>query len=330
MPGRGPGWILWLAGAVLVLQFHAPSAALSGVRRVARGAIGGQQATALAGYGVGARTLTLVDHTRTIQLPGGRSEPRKLLTYVRFPTDAVPARPGVAPAAPAPGPFPLVVFAHGFDVTPATYAGLLASWTRAGYVVAAPLFPRTNPHAPGGPDEADVVNQPRDVSFVISRLVAANSASGPLLGEIDPRRIAVAGQSDGAETALAVADSRRYHDRRVSAALILSGAAMSGIGGYTFAPGGPALLAAQGTADTFNQPRFTYAYFRAARRPKYLLRLLGAGHLPPYTTEQPQLAIVERVTRAFLDGYLKGSTTALDELAPIGNVTGTAALVSEP
>ena len=330
MPGRGPRWILWLAGVVLVLQLCAASAALSGLGRVAGGATGGQQAAALGAYGVGTRTLTLVDQTRTVHLPGGTTEPRKLLTSVRIPTDAVPARPGVAPATPAPGPFPLVVFAHGFDVTPATYARLLASWTRAGYVVAAPLFPRTNPHAPGGPDEADVVNQPRDVSFVISRLIAANSVPGPLFGEIDPRRIAVAGQSDGAETALAAADSRRYRDPRVSAALILSGAAMSGIGGYSFALGGPALLAAQGTADTSNEPRFTYAYFRAARRPKYLLRLLGAGHLPPYTTEQPQLAIVERVTRAFLDGYLKGSTTALAELGPLGNVTGTAALVSEP
>jgi pimeloyl-ACP methyl ester carboxylesterase len=197
-------------------------------------------------------------------------------------------------------------------------------------VVAAPLFPLTNPHAPGGPDETDVVNQPADVSFVISSLVAASAPSRQLSGLIDPRHIAVAGHSDGAMTALATAYSRRYRDARVSAALVLSGAEMSGIGGYSFAPGRPALLAAQGTRDTFNEPRFTDAYFRAARRPKYLLRLLGAGHLPPYTTEQPQLAIVERVTRTFLDGYLKGSASALAALSPFGNVPGTAALVSQP
>lgn len=249
------------------------------------------------------------------------------MTYVRYPALAGATS---AAAMPAPGPFPLVVFAHGYDVTPATYAALLDSWARAGYVVAAPLFPLTNPHAPGGPDEADVVNQPADVSFVVSSLLAASARPGPLLGLIDPRHIAVAGQSDGAETALAVADSRRDRDARVSAALILSGAEMSGIGGYSFASGGPALLAVQGTDDVFNEPRFTYAYFRAARRPKYLLRLLGAGHLPPYTTEQPQLAVVERVTHAFLDGYLKGSTSARAELAPLGNVKRSATLVSEP
>ena len=259
-----------------------------------------------------------------------RAEPRLRGRHARTEDRRSPSLdPPAGAAAPAPGPFPLVVFAHGFDVTPATYARLLASWTRAGYVVAAPLFPLTNPRAPGGPDEADVVNQPADMSLVISSLLAASSAPGPLAALIDPRRIAVAGQSDGAETALAVAYSRRYRDARVRAALVLSGAELSGIGGYDFAPGGPALLAAQGTDDTFNEPRYTYAYFRAARRPKYLLRLLGAGHLPPYTREQPQLAIVERVTRAFLDSYLKRSTAALAKLAPFGNVARIAELVSE-
>jgi dienelactone hydrolase len=324
----------WLAGAVVLLSLLCHSGGLAGAvfSAAAMAASGGLQAppaggTAPRANAVGTLTLTLVEPHRTIHLRGDRTAPRTLVTYVRYP--ALAGATGAA-VTPAPGPFPLIVFAHGFDVTPATYSALLDSWTRAGYVVAAPLFPLTNPHAPGGPDEADVVNQPADVSFVISSLLAASTTSKPLLGLIDPRHIAVAGQSDGAETALAVADSRRDHDPRVGAALVLSGAEMSGIGGYSFVPGGPALLAVQGTDDAFNEPRFTYAYFRAAQRPKSLLRLLGAGHLPPYTTEQPQLAIVERVTRAFLDGYLKGSASALAELALFGNVSGTAALVSEP
>jgi dienelactone hydrolase len=328
--------MLSLAGASVLLMLVERPARLPrpDFTQPAMAATGGQEAGPAPGttpgpYAVGALTLTFVDGRRRIRLHNGRTEPRTLVTYVRYP--ALGAASGAGPTAvPAPGPFPLVVFAHGFDVTPATYAALLDSWTRAGYVVAAPLFPLTNPHAPGGPDEADVVNQPADVSFVISSLIAASARSGPLLGLIDPRHIAVAGQSDGAETALAVADSRRDHDARVSAALVLSGAEMSGIGGYSFAPGGSALLATQGTDDRFNEPRFTYAYFRVARRPKYLLRLLGAGHLPPYTTEQPQLAIVERVSHAFLDAYLKGSASARAALAQLGNVEGAAALVSEP
>src|SRR5271165_4330135 len=240
-------------------------------------------------FAVGIRVLKLVDHTRTVELPSGAA-PRSLLTYVRYPALGNTSATDIANAPAAQGPFPLIVFGHGFAVTPALYARLLQAWTRAGYVVAAPVFPLGNANAPGGPDEADVINQPTDMSFVISRLLSLNRGTGPLAGLIDPGQIAVAGHSDGAESALAVAYSNRFRDPRVGAAVILSGAEMSGVGGYRFSKAGPPLLATQGTADTTNEPRFTNAFFNLARRPKYLLRLLGAGHLPPYTREQPQLS----------------------------------------
>jgi len=283
-------------------------------------------------YAVGLRVLRLVDSSRRIRLRGGRSEPRTLLTYVRYPAVG-PAGGGDladAPAVRTAGPFPLVVFGHGFAVTPTIYARLLQSWASAGYVVAAPVFPLGNADAPGGPDEADVINQPRDMSFVISSMIAAGAEpTSPLAGLVDPTHIAVAGQSDGGETALAVAYGRRYRDPRVDAAVILSGAMISGIGGYSFAAA-PPLLAAQGTADTFNEPKYTYAYFRLARHPKYLLRLLGAEHLPPYTHEQPQLGVVERVSTFFLDAYLKGSAAALAQLPTLGTVPKISQLVADP
>jgi fermentation-respiration switch protein FrsA (DUF1100 family) len=105
---------------------------------------------------------------------------------------------------------------------------------------------------------------------------------------------------------------------------------MSGVGGYDFTGAGPPLLAAQGTADTFNEPRYTNAYFDMAKRPKFLLRLLGAGHLPPYTYEQPQLSIVERVTIAFLGRYLKREPETLRRLASLGDVAGTSVLLAAP
>ena len=237
------------------------------------------------------RVFRFVDHSRTIRLPDGRRVPRMLVTVVRFPA--------------AGGPYPLIVFGHGYALTPATYAGLLRAWAEAGYVVAAPVFPLGNANAPGGPDESDLVNQPRDMSVVITRLLDLNSrANGVLGGRIDPSRIAVAGHSDGAETALAVAYDHRYRDRRIGAAIVLSGAALPGMG--PFPQRGPPLLAVQGTADTTNSPANTSAYFGLAQRPKFLLWLLGASHLPPYTEQQPQLGIVEHATTAFLDHYLKG------------------------
>jgi fermentation-respiration switch protein FrsA (DUF1100 family) len=237
------------------------------------------------------RLFRFVDRSRTIRLPDGRRVPRSLETVVRYPA--------------AGNAYPLIVFGHGFSLTPARYARLLRAWTEAGYVVAAPVFPLENAAAPGGPDESDLINQPEDMSFVITRLLAldARTNSG-LHGKIDPSRIAVAGHSDGAETALAVAYDHRFRDRRVAAAIVLSGAALPGMG--AFPRSGPPLLAVQGTADTTNAPATSAGFFRIARRPKFLLWLLGASHLPPYTDQQPQLGIVERATTAFLDHYLKG------------------------
>jgi dienelactone hydrolase len=284
-------------------------------------------------FAVGLRVLRLIDTSRTITLANGTTEPRVLLTYVRYPALGPSSRVDLsnAPPARADGPFPLVVFGHGFAVTPALYARLLQSWAQAGYVVVAPVFPLENADAPGGPDESDLTNQPADMSFVISRMLAASStATGPFAGLVDPTHIAVTGQSDGGDTALAVAYDPTYRDPRVSAAVILSGAEIPGIGTFTFAAGSPPLLATQGTADTENPPSATNAFFDVAQRPKYLLRLFGAQHLPPYSDQQPQLGIVERVTLAFFDGYLKHGAGALARLVSLGSVPGTASLLAEP
>lgn len=278
-------------------------------------------------FAVGLRTLSLLDSSRTVQLPGGGLGPRPLITYVRYPALGRPGTGDLPNAAPvrSAGAFPLIVFGHGFAVTPAPYARLLQSWASAGYVVAAPVFPLGSAGAPGGPNESDLVNQPADMSFVISSLLAGRAPA-----PVDPAQIAVAGQSDGGDTALAVAYDPRFRDRRVRAAVILAGAEIPFLSNFAFPLAGPALLATQGTADTVNQPSFTEAFFAAAHRPKYLLWLLRAEHLPPYTDQQPQLGIVERVTRAFLDGYLKGAPAALAQMRSQANVAGAASLVSEP
>jgi predicted dienelactone hydrolase len=288
---------------------------------------------ATAPFATGIRTLTFVDTSRTVRFPGRRPEPRALVTVIRYPAIGTAAgvdRPGAPPARSA-GPFPLVIFGHGFAVTPGPYAPLLDAWARAGYVVAAPIFPLGNANAPGGPNESDIVNQPRDMSFVISQLLALNAKRAGLFSHlIVDHEIAVSGQSDGGETALATAYDTHFIDHRIKAAVILSGAEIPGVGGFTFPAPSPPLLASQGTADTTNRPVFTYAFFNLAPRPKFLLTLVGASHLPPYTTEQPQLGIVERVTIDFLDAYLKHATKALGAMTIAGNVRGLAALQADP
>lgn len=278
-------------------------------------------------FEVGLRVLRLVDTTRVVHLPDGRTEPRTLVTYVRYPAVGAHSAGDVPGAPPAAGPYPLLIFGHGFAVTPIPYTRLLRAWTRAGYVVAAPVFPLENANAPGGPNESDLVNQPADMSFVITKLLLASSSSGdPLLHLIDPTRVAVSGQSDGGETALAVAYDGRFRDSRVRAAVLLSGAETPN--GLRFPPHSPPLLATQGTADTVNLPSLTDSFWKAAPRPKFLLTLLGASHFPPYSYQQPQLGIVERATIAFLDRYLKQAP--LEPLLAAGNVRGIARLTAAP
>jgi dienelactone hydrolase len=306
----------------------APAAGPAGISRPAAAAPAGVGQSATHGYAVGEAVIHLVDHSRTVAYPGRRPVPRPLTTVIRYPTAGRPSRADLHGARPlsAGGPFPLVVFGHGFAVTPATYDRLLHAWAQAGYVVAAPVFPLENAHAPGGPNESDLVNQPRDMRFVISALLRSR---GPFAGVIAPQAVAVTGQSDGGETALAVAYDRRFEDARVRAAVILSGARLPG-GPLRPASPGLALLATQGTADTINRPDNTYTFLDAIARPKFLLRLIGAGHLPPYAGRQPQEGVVERVTTAFLDGYLKRRIGAVGLMRQAGDVAGISALAALP
>jgi dienelactone hydrolase len=262
------------------------------------------------------RVFRFVAHSRIARFRNGTSGPRKIVTYVRYPTTGRP-------------PFPLLVFCHGFALLPSTYTRLLDAWTRAGYVVAAPTFPVENADAPGGPDETDLPHQPRDVSFVINRLLVRDrNPSSALYGLIDPRRIAVAGHSDGGETAFAVAYERRYLDHRIHAAIVLSGAELAPETMSNRYPS-PPLLAVQGSADTINPPVFTHALFADARAPKYLLTLIHAAHLPPYTHNRRQLAVVERVTIAFLNHYF--NHVALRTLLAAGHSDSRLArLISDP
>jgi dienelactone hydrolase len=303
-------------------------------------------------------TLRFVDASRTVRYADGVVGPRVLNTEVRYPAvrstgeraggtagerpaGSTGERPAGstgeraipdAPPQQASGPFPLIVFGHGFELLPIDYERLLNSWARAGYVVAAPIFPAENKDAPGGPEEDDLVNQPRDMKLVISQMQAADRApAGPLSGLINTAQTAVAGHSDGGDTALAVAydENGGLRDRGVQAAIILSGAEIPFLPTFSFPSGGPPLLAVQGTADEVNPPADTTAYFQIASPPKYLLQLFGAAHLPPYTTEEPQLQIVERVSIDFLNRYLKQRTGSLTAMAAAANVPGVAGLEAD-
>lgn len=224
--------------------------------------------------------VPLVDDSRpTVSYGVTIGDVRALTTVVWY--------PGVA------GRWPLVVFAHGYEVGPEPYTGLLRAWADAGYVVAAPMFPLTDAAVAGDDlDESDLWNQPADVDFVFDALTAPTS---PVAAMIDPTRLAVAGHSDGGVTALAVAADPPPGLRAV---LALSAAPVG-------RPGeNPPLLVVHGDADEIDGWENGEEVYDEAAPPKFVAWLLGGGHLPPFEEGSTWEDVVDRVTIDFLNVYV--------------------------
>jgi acetyl esterase/lipase len=242
-------------------------------------------------YPISETTLLLVDPSRpTVAFGRQISATRALTTLVWAPAVV--------------GRWPLVVFAHGFQVGPTPYIALLEHWASAGYVVAAPEFPLTDQAVAGANlDENDMANQPADVRFVTDALVAPGA---PLAARIDPTRVAVAGHSDGAETALASSLALTTAGEPVFKAVIV----MSGQPVTSGQSANPPILVTQGDADTINPPSNGYATFAQASSPKYLEVLHGANHLPPEEAGTSWYPALSGVTTAFLNYYVAGDGSA--------------------
>jgi dienelactone hydrolase len=122
------------------------------------------------------------------------------------------------------GPYPLVVYSHGFTSSRDGGAYIAEHLASHGYVVVAVNYPLTNMYAPGGPNVKDVVNQPGDVSFLIDSLLAQSATPDHVLdGMIDAARIGVTGISLGGLTSTLVAFHPDMADERVAASLSIAG-----------------------------------------------------------------------------------------------------------
>jgi predicted dienelactone hydrolase len=84
--------------------------------------------------------------------------------------------------------------------------------------------------------EPDLVNQPADMSYVLSRLLALDAQPGNVLsGLLNRDEIAAAGQSDGGDTVAALAASGCCADHRLKTVAVLSGAEWPAMPGLYFA-----------------------------------------------------------------------------------------------
>ena len=128
------------------------------------------------------------------------------------------------PASNAKGPYPLIVYIHGFSSNRKDGAYLAEQLASLGYVVVSVNYPLTHFMAPGGPNVRDVVNQPADVSFLIDSLLAQSATPGhKLTGMVDESRIGVTGISLGGLTTTLVAYHPDMRDTRIGAALSIAG-----------------------------------------------------------------------------------------------------------
>ena len=236
----------------------------------------------MAPHAVGTTRLTVVDDHRATAPRGARPEvgSRTLALTVRYPT-AGAAGPAEHEGAAPSGAWPLVVFAHGFDASQATYAGFLHDLAAAGFVVAAPEFPQSSSTLPGAPVEGDEGEQARDVAFVVDRLTDGTTTP-TLTAAIRPGPVGVVGHSDGAQTALLAAFSPAYVDHRIGAVVAASGA-LDSYGGPWFTTADPPLLSLHGEHDELNPLARDQQLVAADPGPARLVLVGGASHLGAVT-----------------------------------------------
>jgi dienelactone hydrolase len=203
------------------------------------------------------------------------------------------------------GPYPLVVFAHGFATTPAAYAPLLSRIAAAGYVVAAPTYPLLSGEPAGPTDSVGWVDLYADTRFVTDEVLRV---LGGFL--VDPDRIAVAGHSDGALLAFADGYTPYRLDPRVRGVIAYA----AELGGFdVYQPNDRPILHFVSDQDEYNPYDETIEWDRnVLQQPKTTVSLWNASHAGPYMDpNDPHFDMVALVTIGWLDTVLKAQPEGL-------------------
>lgn len=154
-------------------------------------------------------------------------EPAATITYTatnKFGEEITPGEQitsvgrALADAEPEPTdePYPLVVFSHGFSLSPIVYSTLVEHFASRGFVV---LAPEHNEGFDGSLPAfwEELIDRPVDISRTIDEAERLTEPGAPLAGMIDMDNVAVVGHSYGGYTALAAAGARfdfaAYTDR---------------------------------------------------------------------------------------------------------------------
>lgn len=242
---------------------------------------------------------------------------------------------------------PLILFSPGLGNSRAGYSYLGRGWAGEGYAVIFLSHPDSDDTLSlrelygAAFDQSVWKNRPLDVTFVLDQLHGrADPSLAAVASRIDLDRVAVAGHSYGAYTALALAgglvllDGERVSlaDPRFRAVALLSPPRMRAISSVAaYAPIRLPVLHLTGTRDNSivfaTPPRVRRVPFESiANAEQFLVTFAGARHGSfsdrgfPRDPERHHAGIAA-FTTAFFDFYLKADSTALgrmDQLASDG------------
>jgi dienelactone hydrolase len=272
---RGRLAAFFIASCVVVVVASSPAAAVDDTRE-----------------SVATTTTAFVDMSRST--PATATQPadnrRVLETTIRYPRRTT-------------HPLPLIVLAHGLNGHPGQLDELTEAWASAGYVVAAPRFPRVNTDANGKAALADAAEYPADLSFVIDRVLdASRDPASPLHDLVDSTRIGAAGISLGGMAVYGLVSNTCCIDRRIDAAILMSAVRPSFRGGVYQKQSMPVMLL-HGDADTGYH--WSVGVYPKLAPPKWFVTLRGGRHGPPFEDAPDEHdAFVRATTTAFWNRYL--------------------------
>ena len=249
------------------------------------------------------------------------------------------------------GKFPIVVFSHGAYSSKDLYNVILDHWASHGYIVIAATHSDSTALGTqrGDPDAAlPWVNRMADLSFLVDSIDGLADKVRGLKGKADATRVAATGHSLGALTALAMAgvpavdrrDGQRktYRDSRVKVALMISppGAIPGLVDNGGFASIKVPALYTTGTEDLVMLPDTTWEWHKDSYRmapaegDKLLVTLKGGDHylggivgrddLDIHPQADDFVDIINGLTTAYLDAYLKDSERARAMLVSSGRL----------
>jgi alpha-beta hydrolase superfamily lysophospholipase len=182
----------------------------------------------------------------------------------------------------APGPHPLMIFAHGYATSVSTYTVMLEDLAAAGIIIAAPELPGESSALPGTPLQADLINEPCDLEFIAASIKRAPPAA--LAHAITSAPLILAGHSDGATAAATAAYASPCPGVSIDAVVAIAPDDVPISTTGTLAAHVP-LLAIAGTADSITPDSHTTALWAHVPAPAWLLTIDGSTHFETVTTD---------------------------------------------